>query len=488
VCCPFDAAGNLIRAANAGVGRLRPGRVYLATPSTHAGAPWTRFVWHFAINVAIGLVLMFVLELPFVQKNAAVATLQDGLINWQMDKLKGVDSASEIAWVDVDEKTYRDWGEPLMTRRDKLAALIDFAMQHEPRAVVVDVDFSTPSRYDEALVHVLQKYGRCPGACSPPILLVRAFDDDVENAYPGQAGRVNVARPSFLDQALGTSPDDPWKAAGHVQWGAATTDHDPDELVRRWRLWEESCSAQGASVLTPSIALLAVAEQRLPLSEIRDAVQPHQSACAHVSGQAPQSNRSLQNELTGIGNPPHSLTLTERGLQRRIVYRISWDASNEAVRGSMLGEVVPAGSITQDSSAGAALQDRIVVIGSSWDPLDVHRTPIGEMPGSLVLINEVNSLERGDMLREPGIVGRYALEIALILFVSLVFALVPPAYALVAVVAAIAIGTLTLGLIAFSAGIWVDSVIPLAGVILHEFISRSHEKVTHFMKRSRKSS
>ena len=87
---------------------------------------------------------MFVLELPFVQKNAAVATLQDGLINWQMDKLKGVDSASEIAWIDVDEKTYREWGEPLMTRRDKLADLIDFAMQHEPRAVIVDVDFSVP--------------------------------------------------------------------------------------------------------------------------------------------------------------------------------------------------------------------------------------------------------------------------------------------------------------------------------------------------------
>ncbi len=55
-------------------------------------------------------------------------------------------SASEIAWVDVDEKTYRDWGEPLLTRRDKLATIIDFVMQHEPRAVIVDVDFSTPSR------------------------------------------------------------------------------------------------------------------------------------------------------------------------------------------------------------------------------------------------------------------------------------------------------------------------------------------------------
>ena len=124
---------------------LRPRSVYLAAPSTHAGEGWTRFIRHFAINVAIGLVLMFVLALPFVQKNAALATLQDGLINWQMDKLKGVESASEI--VDrVDEKTYREWGEPLMTRRDKLAALIDFAMQHEPRAVIVDVDFSAPSR------------------------------------------------------------------------------------------------------------------------------------------------------------------------------------------------------------------------------------------------------------------------------------------------------------------------------------------------------
>jgi hypothetical protein len=431
---------------------------------------------------------MFVLELPFVQKNAAVATLQDGLINWQMDKLKGVAGASEIAWVDVDEKTYRDWGEPLMTRRDKLATLIDFAMQHEPRAVVVDVDFSTPSRSDEALVRVLQKYSRCPRECSPPILLVRAFDDGVENAYPGQAGRVNVARRSFLDQTLGTSPDDPWKTAGHVQWGAVTTDHDPDQMVRRWRLWENSCSARGEGVLTPSIVLLAVAQQRRPLSEIREAVQPHQSACAQISGQAPQSNRSLENELTGIGNPPHSLVLTERGLQRRIVYRIPWDGPNETVRGSMLGAVVPAGSITQDSSAGAVLQDRIVVIGSSWDPLDVHRTPIGEMPGSLILINEVNSLERGDVLREPGVVGRYALEVALILFVSLVFALVPPAYASVVVVAGIAFGTLTLGLVAFNAGIWVDSVIPLAGVMLHEVISRSHENVARLMKRSPKPS
>jgi CHASE2 domain-containing sensor protein len=472
-------------AANARVsGIFDSGVSILATPLS---TWWTRFARHFAINVAIGLVLMFVLELPFVQKNSAVATLQDSLINWQMDKLKGLDGSQNIAWINVDTQTYRDWGEPLITRRDKLALLLDFAMKHEPRAVIVDIDFSTPSRYDGALVHVLQKYGQCVGGCGPPIVLVRAFDDGVDNEYPDQAGPVNVARQSFLDQALGTAPERPWNGAGHVQWGAVTTDHDPDHMVRRWRLWENSCTAQGEAILTPSVAVLAVGEQRKSLAEIRDALQRHLSACVRKSSESlPQPNRSIQNELTGIGNPPHSITLTERGLQRRIVYRIPWETVNEA-NPAALGAVLHADTITHDASVdGSVLQDRIVVIGSSWDSLDMHPTPIGEMPGTLVLINEINSLEQGSVLTEPSVPAHYAIEIGLILFVSVVFALVAPAYALIVVVATIVIGTLTLGFIAFDAGVWVDSVIPLTGVLLHEVISRWREKVTHLIVRSEK--
>src|SRR4029077_9361698 len=111
------------------------------------------------------------------------------------------------------------------------------------------------------------------------------FDDNIDNAYPDQAGPVNVARRSFLDQALGTSPEKPWQAPGHVQWGAVTTDHDPDHMVRRWRLWENSCTADGTAIVTPSVALLAVAEQRKTVAEIRDALEHHGSACERKSGQ-----------------------------------------------------------------------------------------------------------------------------------------------------------------------------------------------------------
>lgn len=416
--------------------------------------------------------LLFVLEMPFVQKNAAVATLRDGLINWQMDKLKGLGSGQDIAWINVDAKTYRDWGEPLITRRDKLALLLDFAMQHEPRAVIVDIDFTTSSRLDPPLVRVLQKYSRCGDICAPPLVLVRTFDD-------------GVALRSFLDHALGTSPEEPWKTVGHVQWGAVTTDHDPDSIVRRWRLWENSCTAKGEGVLTPSVVLLAVAEQRRSLADIRDALQPHRLGCARTGGQTlPQANQAVENALSGIGNPPHPIILTEHGLQRRIFYRIPWAGLSEASPAPALGADLRADSIASGGSVdGSVLRDRIVVIGSSWDPLDVHRTPIGEMPGTLVLINELNSLEQGDMLTEPSVPAHYAIEIGLILLVSLVFALVPPAYALIVVVAGIALGTLTLGLVAFNAGIWVDSVIPLGGVLLHEVLSRWREKAAHLIDR-----
>jgi CHASE2 domain-containing sensor protein len=453
-------------------------------PAANPVVRMPQFLRHFAINVVIGLALMIILGMPFVQKNAAVASLRDGLINWQMDKLKGLGGAKNIVWINIDTESYRSWGEPLITRRDKLAQLLEFAMRHEPRAVIIDIDLSTSSRFDAALVRVLKKYSRCQD-CAPPIVLVRSFDGAVDNAYPGQAGPVNVARRSFLDQALGTSPEQPWKTAGQVQWGAVTTDHDPDHMVRRWRLWENSCTAHGEPVLTPSIVVLAVAQQRRSLADIRAALQPHASACERRGDQTVlQPNRSLENELTGIGNPPHSIVLTEHDLQRRIIYHIQWDATNEADPVPALGAVLRADPITKGVVVdGSVLQDRIVVIGSSWDPLDVHRTPIGEMPGTLVLINELNSLEQGDVLAEPSAPARYALEIVLVLFVSLVFALVPPAYALIVVLAAISLGTLTLGLVAFNAGVWVDSVIPLIGVLLHEVVSRSHEKVAHLMER-----
>jgi CHASE2 domain-containing sensor protein len=439
---------------------------------------------HFVLNLAIGFALLVALHTPWVEHNRAVTGMRDAVMNWQMDRLSGLDTGARLAWIDIDEAAHRAWGVPSFTRRDKLAALIGFALKGRPRAVVVDIDLadSMPGmeRGDAVLRRVLVAHERsCTSACTP-ILLVRTMETS-SYRYANRDGAALAARPSFLDRPLGTSPKQPWNGRG-IYWGTAGMDQEPDRVTRRWRLWENSCSEPGTATVTPSVTLLAAAvASGVTPQAVRNALEPHALTCEPLQSairQVPVPDRQTRLIVGGS-----TLPLSEEGATRRIFFRIPWSQSANGDRS--LAVVLSAGEIAKHPSAPAAILDgRIVVIGASNSASgDLHVTPIGVMPGSLVMINAINSILNGDEIREPGWPLTILMEVCLIFLVSWLFVRFSVEAALSASLAAVALWALTIGLAAFNMGVWIDSVIPALGVIAHEFAARAHHGISAMLQR-----
>ena len=59
-----------------------------------------------------------------------------------------------FAYIDIDDETSVRWDEPLLTPRDKLARLLQLAIEAGAIAVIVDLDLSWgPTPGDEELAH-----------------------------------------------------------------------------------------------------------------------------------------------------------------------------------------------------------------------------------------------------------------------------------------------------------------------------------------------
>jgi CHASE2 domain-containing sensor protein len=467
---------------------------------------WWGERWHtrrFFTSLTYGIVIGIVLEMPFVQRNPWIENARNSLITWQMKLFYGSDSGDNIAWIDIDENAYRAWhGTSNMTPRDKLLALIKYAVAGKPRVIVVDIalpnDGTGDRKQNDALASYLGTYGKtCVRPC-PKIVLVRTLS-------PSPSG-ANVEDPSFVDSALGTAadapwqtppqaepwrktPPEPWDKADPVLWGTAQFDLEPDLSVRRWRLWEVTCAANGRAVLTPSAVFEAVSlEDGLAPSGIDDEMQRsvEPGACGATSGSQTQHAGS-----GGFGSDlPRVEALTEDKLLRRIVYRIPYRDPSIADAGEpnqhTLAQLVTAGGIPGSNlTPGNVLSGEIVVIGATFaEGGDAeHPTPVGTiMPGSFILINEMNSLLNDDYLKETPPPLALVVEFVLIVAISALSA----AGAEFLGAAVVVLAAATAGLFAFRTGFWFDSVVPLIAVLIHEFYERYEHRVKEAFSSLRK--
>jgi CHASE2 domain-containing sensor protein len=301
-----------------------------------------------------------------------------------------------------------------------------------------------------------------------------------------------LALPSFIDADLTRSSG--------VLWGSVTFDRDDDYVVRRWRLWEPVCLPKaegGGGDALPSSALLAVAFFH-SRSGVRPPFDDKQFESSLAASYAPVAC-GPETELPAIRNAPtpapvYGIELTREDRPRTVRYRISWNGGETS-----LAHVIPAALLTGAPTTNFKIDCRlpgetpycvrgkIVVIGSTYrDNGDYHRVPGGELPGSIVLINMIDSL--AEQSHDFGDVPRgyaWLLELVLILLLSLAFRYCENETG-VLVVASVAIVALCLPLsfvILLTQNLWFDITPPLIGIVLHEAKvladrARSARKVT----------
>jgi len=447
----------------------------------------------FAVNVAIGVGIAVFAAL--FESNAAVGKVRDALLTWQVAQFASTDAGRNILWLDVDDATYRTWHTPPITPRDRLCRLIDFAVRGKARVIVVDVDVTNPSvpgtfppevpcsgaggaaagSADAEFLAYLRHYssackGRDAVAGCPPIVLVRDLRTSyLSNFDDGAPARTQ--RASFVDASVGAGN-------GPVYWSSPNFSVDDDAMIRLWRLWEPLCDP--ASVLPSTELLAGVLFAGSDVQRMRQAVDTFRPACAPVSGGAAHTLTATVPVQTRV-DVGYPLQLQSDAALRRFFYRVGWDARSG--RASMAA-FVPAQLVTEADAQHAfdpsIAAGRIVVIGGSYaDNPDFHRTPLGMLPGTLILINAIDALIHDDTVRETPLFLRVAVELALILTISVVFLYLPAIPAMLVSSLLVVVSALTLGFVFLNAGYFIDPVLPLIGIQIHSFIDIFEHRLRH---------
>jgi hypothetical protein len=404
-------------------------------------------------------------------------TQQEQAIDWMVRMNAGTEPDAfrglPIVFLDVDEASHRRWGEPFHVPRRELAELIGYALRGPAALVLVDVDLSRAAgRQDEPLRALLAAHG----PSDPPLVLARVFREPL----PPGASPWREERPSFLDATVAAAPS--------LHWASTLFLRDADLLIRRFRSFEPTCSDGRANVV-PAIQLLAAAlltEGATGAETLARALEARRPACDGTGG-APSPPRD---ERLRLG--PLELSLRDDRLGSRILFAFGDGVSVPSVpfegRRVPLLTRLPAHRVTDaDPPPDAALvKSRIVVIGASYrESGDVHPTPLGEMPGPLVLANATHSLLQNGELRPPSAAALLLAQLAAVAVAALAFGRLarfgPTLLALLGVVALL----LPLSFLLFRAGVWLDFALPLLLVQLFAFANRYRGRVDQMSEKLR---
>lgn len=450
---------------------------------------WTRrhpILWDLIFSIAIGVVLEVAIlwfQPPLAIVRRAGDDIADRMIRLAEATTSSLDRSPAFVFVDIDEATWKSWGAPAITPRDKLAELIERVTSYRPMLVIVDVDLSfpanvPPSEGEDRLRAVLSGYP----AVAPPLLLgqnLASQDRSAGGLYP-------EVRPTPYDDATAGRPN--------IAWAVPRFEEDSDGKVRRWRLFEVACR-DGRPTVIPSTYLVASLIARRALVGPRLGDDGLDSLAAKLAPLAPPTcaDRPANPESVtfdgGPLDPPIHVAGAATGdeVSKRIIYRVRWQddaiALGPIVRPPAIGptplvSVRPAKAVLDlpvataaTAGAGPGFANRIVIIGGSYaDSGDWHRTPIGLMPGALLIVNAIEALILGGTPHEPGTVLSIAISLGFILGVSLLVSVFRPVIA-AWLSSLLILVVMLMSLPSFKSGVVLDLAVPSVGIFLHDILA-----------------
>jgi len=375
--------------------------------------PWREFKWNLGIGFGFYLLLVIV-DLPWMMDT------EDKYMDWLMDIRANSDNIPSLkdkdippfVFLDIDNKTFQAWNEPLFTPRERLEYLIRAAATGKARMIVVDIDVSQPTSktleksslslekkllkdypQEKLLKDYLEDYvaqcrqtqdkSRCP-----PIVFARAFSTSEKTEH------VLAPRIGFLEEVV-------TNGAPYLYWGSVHFYQSEDLVVRRWKLWQPACLNNKPQVV-PSIELLAMGifQENCSVEKIQKELDSFKPTNCHDKDSVPELERL---QVCGI-----TISTEPRDLNQRIMYSMIWKEESQGETTSRHSVTTETGEdilqvfsakpfayeINKNSPVSLEeLTGSIVVIGGSYDDgRDIHLTPVGFMPGVLIVINAIHSI------------------------------------------------------------------------------------------------
>lgn len=424
--------------------------------------------------------------------------------NWAFDSVMRLTASLDrqstpelpgLTIVDIDDATWRApaWGggEPQRAPREPLLRLVEQSLAGGARQVVLDVLVEEREGADVSPAQVAERQederfaGRILDLARAPsfgdgrqVILVRSM----RSAPQGPEMR----RSAKLDQAIDAAP-------GRLALGLPYFYADPDGVVRGWEQFRLNCRAPVAgapAVLTalPSVQLLVYAKERglnaeemallsraRPLSKDPTPCQRGVSAVPVADGKARDAAvdaywADVRGLLCRDQNtarcplPRHAGTGTEVG--NRVVFRYRPDDLDLRVR-VVRAQDLQDGSI--DASQGKAFfQDRIVLVAQSFaESGDRYQTPIGPLTGGWVLLNAIDTLQRGHFVERPSGWVTWPFVLLECLVVGWYFTIWHSLRRILLLGGLLIVGLVPFCYFVFRYGVWLDFALPVLGVVFH---------------------
>jgi CHASE2 domain-containing sensor protein len=423
-----------------------------------------KFWRHVITNIIIGMAIA--IGLLFFQNTSYLRDIEDSGMDWMMAMFKGTEPKSPtvpLAFLDIDEKTYRYWGEPFYTPRGPLVDIIEYARSGNPALIFLDVEIANIGYVQEDDLKFKTFIDRYP-VDAPPLILVRTFRSSL-NQFPEQ-------RASFLESSV--------SANKNVFWASTLFNRDSDLSIRRWNLWVKSVEESGDQKIVPSVQLICTV---LLKGKWKDQPSKNSIISAQLNKLASLPEGSSIN-LAGIEVSPKLTSLGQR-IFFTIPYIFTKDQKSPLVT-STGGQKTP---LFQTRSVmplvqphktidASWLSERVVVIGASYaDSRDLHHTPIGEMPGSMILINSIHSYWQNGEIKPLSKWAKLFIELLLITIMSLAFARFNSFWGMVISGGVIILLLLPFSFWFFRFGVWLDFAIPLMAVQLHQIAAEFEENI-----------
>lgn len=425
------------------------------------------------LNVAIhflgGACVVFLLHVG--PQSAWLAGQQEKAIDWMVRMYSGVSPSdyrgAPFVFLEIDESSYRAWDEPLLTPRDKLRRILSYAIEGEAAVVLVDIDLSRRSGPDdEALQALLRSTADEPGGTQ--VVLARTFREP----FPRDSRPWREERLSFLDPTVAAAPD--------VHWASTLFLRESDQRIRRFRNAEPTCNEQEANVV-PAMQLLATALLLDPANgaaRLAGALAGHMPDCSVDEKPPPPPDESL--DFDGL-----QIALFGNTTSSRILYNFGSEVGAVAATVPFEGRQarvltrIPAFRLTETEQRPdpELVRGRVVVIGASFvDSRDNHLTPLGEMPGALILANAIYSLTQHGGLKPPSTSTIVLVQLGLVFLGSLSFAGLSGWWATTLTNPMVIVVLVPAAFWLFRYGVWLDFALPLVALQILSIIKKYRER------------
>ncbi len=460
--------------------------------------------------------------------------------NWALDRMMAIHAViarepphgrrpPKQIFVNVDDASWRakEWGggEPYRAPREPMFKLIETAFDHGARQVVLDIlvegnnaarleEIQEDKKFAEGLKRLLanKNFGT-----DKQLVLVRS----VRHPLPQLAldkGSTPIALPYPALSELRESPlvDEVAQISeGRIVVAAPYFVYSTDRVLRDWQLLKVVCQRkeqgsegvlQGDLRVVPSVQLLVATrhlgvsadkmpkqadEHCTPFPQQELAELPlmpeltHQQQVADeqehkASGRYWEALRGAVLSATADGRskgidlgkiPSHA-----HDLGNRVVFRSGVNLKSDKYFDEISARLLLDDAV-DDKRLESTFTGRVVVIGQSHaEAGDRHHTPVGQVTGSVVLLNAIDSMVRYPLIQAPSAWKTLPMALLLIVVVGYASAAFNPDTVARIYTAAVLSATVVLSYYLFTYGVWLDFVLPGLAIVLHRKFERWLER------------